>query len=819
MARRYSSKIVAVTLLALILILGLMAGAMAQDGGPVVTIIQVDSQAFPQMTAYIAVSDENGFPLTSLTEADLTILEEGLETPVTLTAVESVHSLDLSLALVLDVSMPDAPLAEVKEAALALLDALGPRDRVALLLLYDEFEVLHDFTNNTEELQAIIETLEGRGNYTTLYEVASEAAAITSKLSAGRKAVIILTNHKDNISSLSAEAAIEYARSVGVPLYPIGFGHHFRADPFQDMVKLTGGQSFCLPRPEEMRDTVQELEKCLRQGYRVTFQSGLKADNAEHDFSISATYKDRTGQAGGRFVALPSQVTVSLPGLAEEQTVAGVVNLTVQATAPTPIASVEYRLDDQTLAEVNTPPYSFEWDSTTLEPGTYRLTVYVVDQAGSEGQVEVNLNVVRPVVVTASASQTEVEVGDRVTIVAEVETLARVAQVEFLLDGEWVGSDDTLPYRFSFDNDAYPAGEHLITVRAEDSLGREAEASLTVQFLSPPALESLRLRLIERLSNWRRFLVIGGVITAALAIVAMSVIGLVIIAKTQKRRRRQIYQLGISNLGNVRSRYELRVEEPMGALEFQFTLNGVKLPQRPVPQATKTVAEAAIAPPASARSPASPAREGVGQRAGQAMRTGSAITKIVSSISAILPRSLGAPLQRAIRPVRKAQSTASRVTRLPTKVTRVMPAPSPARSTAQAAKPMPAPSPTRSTAPPTRAPARPQTVPVTLAPHLVGETWSQTPFAEPGKTLTIDLLIAPLNPYQTRNYSFKVISRSLDQEDPPLVVEEGSVQIVGISWFRRLLPYLIFTLSSTLVIATAVLVVGFLLANLGAWER
>jgi len=283
----------------------------------------------------------------------------------------------------------------------------------------------------------------------------------------------------------------------------------------------------------------------------------------------------------------------------------------------------------------------------------------------------------------------------------------------------------------------------------------------------------------------------------------MSVIGLVIIAKTQKRRRRQIYQLGISNLGNVRSRYELRVEEPMGALEFQFTLNGVKLPQRPVPQATKTVAEAAIAPPASARSPASPAREGVGQRAGQAMRTGSAITKIVSSISAILPRSLGAPLQRAIRPVRKAQSTASRVTRLPTKVTRVMPAPSP----------------TRSTAPPTRAPARPQTVPVTLAPHLVGETWSQTPFAEPGKTLTIDLLIAPLNPYQTRNYSFKVISRSLDQEDPPLVVEEGSVQIVGISWFRRLLPYLIFTLSSTLVIATAVLVVGFLLANLGAWER
>jgi VWFA-related protein len=810
MARRYPSKIVAVALLALVLTLGLMVGARAQDGGPVVTIIQVDSQAFPQVAAYIAVSDENGLPLTDLTQADLTILEQGLETPVTLTAVESVHSLDLSLALVVDVSMPDAPLAEVKEAALALLDALGPWDKVALLLLYDEFEVLHDFTNNTEELRAIIEILEGEGNYTTLYGVASEAATMVSKLPTGHKAVIILTNHKDNISTLSAEATIEYARSVGVPLYLIGFGHHFQSDPIQDMVKLTGGQSFCLSRPEEMRDTVQELEKRLRQGYRLTFQSGFKADNAEHDFSIRVTHRDRTGRAVGRFVALPSQVTVSLPGLAEGQTVAGVVNLAVQATAPTPIASVEYRLNDQTLAEVTEPPYSFEWDSTALEPGPYRLTVHVVDQGGSEGQVEVKLNVVRPVVVTASASQTEVEVGDQVTIEAEVEALARVAQVEFLLDGELVGSDDTPPYRFSFDSDPYPAGEHLVTVRAEDSLGREAENSLTIQFLSPSALESLRLRLVERLSNWRRFLVIGGVIAAALAIVAMSVIGLVVVTKTQKRRRRQIYKLGISNLGNVRSRYELRVEEPMDALEFESALNGVNLPQWPVPQVTEAVAEAAIAPPASARSPASPAREGVGQRAGQAMRTGSAITKIVSSISAILPRSLGAPLQRAIRPVRTAQSTASRVTRLPTKVTRVMPAPSPARSTAQAA---------RSTAEPTRAPARPQTVAVAPVPQPLGETWSQTPFVEPGETLTIDLLIAPLNPYQTRNYSFKVISRSLDQKDPPLVVEEGSVQIVGISWFRRLLPYLVFALTSALVIATAVLAVGFLLANLGALGR
>jgi VWFA-related protein len=259
-ARKHTPKIIAVMLLLLALASGLVVtGAMAQSGELFVTITQVDSQAFPQVTAYIAASDQNGAPLTGLTEADLAVFEEGLETPSTLTAVESVDSLDLTLALVLDVSMPDEPLAEVKEAALALLDALGPGDSVALLILYDEIKALHDFSNDTEELQAAVKSLKGEGNYTTLYQVAFEAAAMTTKFPAGRKAVIILTNFRDNIGARSAESAIEYARVVGAPLYTIGFGPEFQSDPFQDMVKLTGGQSLCLSSPDEMPDTLQKL--------------------------------------------------------------------------------------------------------------------------------------------------------------------------------------------------------------------------------------------------------------------------------------------------------------------------------------------------------------------------------------------------------------------------------------------------------------------------------------------------------------------------------------------------------------------------------
>jgi hypothetical protein len=62
---------------------------------------------------------------------------------------------------------------------------------------------------------------------------------------------------------------------------------------------------------------------------------------------------------------------------------------------------------------------------------------------------------------------------------------------------------------------------------------------------------------------------------------------------------------------------------------------------------------------------------------------------------------------------------------------------------------------------------------------------------EPGETLTIDLLIDPVKPYQTQQRTFKVTSKSIELEDAPVVTEETSLQIVGVPWFRRLVPFLL----------------------------
>ena len=86
--------------------------------------------------------------------------------------------------------------------------------------------------------------------------------------------------------------------------------------------------------------------------------------------------------------------------------------------------------------------------------------------------------------------------------------------------------------------------------------------------------------------------------------------------------------------------------------------------------------------------------------------------------------------------------------------------------------------------------------------HQIGQgivhRWAQTPLLGPGESLTLDLLIDPVKPYQTQEYWFAIISRLVEPEPVPgarletsaqlePVLETGQVQIVGAPWFGRFL--------------------------------
>jgi VWFA-related protein len=789
----------------LLLALGRVCDALAQDLDDElsVAISEVDSAAFPQVTARVAVSGEDGLPVDGLTNHSFTLLEDGLEVPAASVVVKEDTTQSFSMVLALDVSTKPESLALVQEAVKSFLDTLGPQDRVAIVAFYDEVQVVQGFTGNEKALNAALNALGPQGDHTALYQTVLECATMAGAPPAGRGAVVVFTDSAENVRNVSITAAVNQALELRVPVYTIGFGPKIDADDLQELSDLTGGRAFVLSELEEMRDKLQEIRELLRQGYKVVFQSGLQADAAGHDFSVGVGHRGQAGQAQGHFVAVPGEVLVTLPGLVEGQMVGGVVNLTalVTDTAPAATVSVTYWLDGERLAEVDAPPYIFDWDSTTVAPGAYTVAARATDSAGNEGQTGVSLTVVLPLVVTLSTRQEVVELGEPITVEAQVESLAELSGVEFSLDGEVLdnNSGSVAPFRLSLESGTYLAGAHTVTARARDILGREQEARLAVEFVAPPEPET---------PGWWTAVATGIVV----AILIASMVALVILARLQRKRYRIVYRLEICNLGNVESRYELRADEPSGSLKCEFTLEGKSLNHRQVAPAQAGVSqvvsvENVVASPVPATQQASSARRGK-QAAGRAGGVGGAFINLLATLGALLPRPVGQPLLEFARKTRQGQMQVRRAQRVSRQASQVKSA---------ATTPTPAPPPATSSARPSvpsqvvtgrsAAPAG-----LTVTPDEI-HAWSQTPAVEPGESLMVDLEIDPLQPHRSQYYPFAVLSRSVEQQDAPLVIEEAGVQIVRPSWFDRHYPFLVvfFVVTVTLVLFAAFLV------STGAW--
>jgi hypothetical protein len=274
----------------------------------------------------------------------------------------------------------------------------------------------------------------------------------------------------------------------------------------------------------------------------------------------------------------------------------------------------------------------------------------------------------------------------------------------------------------------------------------------------------------------------------AIAIVVAAAAALWAVARVRKSRLQKRVRLEITNEGNVQSRYDLRAEDSQGALYFEFILDGDSLPVYGSVAAGKS-AEAGESGRSAPPSPAAKAG-GIQQRAGRAIQMSNAVAGFLSAAGAMLPRSVGTPLQQKASEIRRVEARASYVQQAPNRMAWLK---SPASKIA-----------------PSPVPGRPSPVEQQPGPIAQGDglVWAQTPSVQPGEILALDLLIRSILPARGQQYEYRAVSRSAEQASAPPVIKEGVVEIRGGFWARRYLPSLI-----VLAMATALLLLVFWLAS------
>jgi hypothetical protein len=841
-ARQQSVLLAALTVLLLLSMAGVAFAQEGQTSSPASTDVRtivpsVNSDDFPLVDALLYAQDANGLPVSGLSAADLVLVEDATLVSSDVTTLVGESGQPLQVALTLDRSTDPATWAAIQASTTALIDQLGDADEAALIVFGDEVQVVQDFTTDHEALRSALAATPAGGNFSALNLAVQEALDLMSDRSPARRSVTVIADRADNLTASEAvptaipsvDDLASAALSAGATLDIFGYGLSAAGSPqLTQLAELTNGRRVFVALTQELAGHLQALPALQRQGYRLSYLSQAAADGDEHELVVAL---------GGRglpvtvdFAAQPSPLQVAISQVADQapsdgQEVSGSVFVGIEAQSAAPVASVIFDLDDgQIITSTNQMVGGIVWDATQTPAGEHTLTVTVEDTAGNVGQDSVRLTVVPPLTLAVAVADDSFELGQNVVMTANLESFFGDTVVEAFVGTNMAGmaTNPTEPVVFQIATDGYDLGRYALVVRARDGRGYSVVDDQHVLEFTPAVAgrtqtltETANSSATSFASEWVEW---GPWLIGPLLLILLAWL-LFVLARRMLRRGKQqaqrvqqapVCRVLLTNTGNMRSRYSLRAEEPSGAFEFRFGMNGVLLQasavvyggqgavvsstQQPVAVTTRSAAPGgtAKAPPSAAQLSASTKSLAAG--ATKTMATASVVVEFLAGLASFLPARLGAPLQQAAGSVRRRQVMVQQTQ------TQVALTTAEAKQTVGAGREL-AGTATKVAGAPTTQPPINKAMELTPVPTksatqekygLVASNgaaqpvqrsaslWVETPVIAPGETAQIDIHVTVNKRLgRDKRVSFRFHSRSADQENAPVQVEEVSVELPG----------------------------------------
>jgi Ca-activated chloride channel homolog len=228
---------------------------------------------------YAAVLDRDNRPVSGLTQADFTPVEDGVTQQIA--RFEVVDNLPIHAGILLDVSASmDESLEESQAAALQFLEqAIEPKDRATLVTFNDRPNLKVKFTNDVTELAGGLAGLKAERG-TALYDSLIFSLYYFNGVR-GQKALLVLSDGKDESSRYTHEDALEYARRAGVTVYSIALRDDQAHKKLSKIAEETGGRSFFLQDPSQLPGVYEAIQRELRSRYLVAYQSSNATDSQD----------------------------------------------------------------------------------------------------------------------------------------------------------------------------------------------------------------------------------------------------------------------------------------------------------------------------------------------------------------------------------------------------------------------------------------------------------------------------------------------------------------------------------------------------------
>jgi VWFA-related protein len=232
---------------------------------------------------YTSVVDKAGRPVEGLEEANFKVFEDGVEQEVR--RFERVTDLPIYVGLLLDTSASmEESLDQAQAAALKFIqETIQPKDRGMFIPFNDRPVMAVKATNDLSALAAGLAGLKAERG-TALYDSLIFALYYFNGVR-GQRAILLLSDGKDESSRFTFDDTLDYARRSGVAIYSIGLGlERGERDARRKLAKLaaeTGGESFFITSAEELPAIYSQIQRELRSKYLLAYQSNNPQPGSE----------------------------------------------------------------------------------------------------------------------------------------------------------------------------------------------------------------------------------------------------------------------------------------------------------------------------------------------------------------------------------------------------------------------------------------------------------------------------------------------------------------------------------------------------------
>jgi VWFA-related protein len=255
-----------------------------------------------EVNVVFTVTDKHGRYVKDLKKNDFKILDDG-RPALEIRSFRAETDLPLEAGLLIDASnsIRDRFKFEQQAAIEFLNQTVRQKYDRAFVVGFDVTpEVTQDFTDNTEALSIGVRALRpggGTAMFDALYFACRDKLLKSSRNTAVRRVIILLSDGDDNQSHVTREEAIEMAQRADVVVYTIstnltGSGGKHGDKILERISEATGGRSYVPFQLTEVANAFASIQEELRSQYAISYKpADFRPDGRFRTIEISAKQK------------------------------------------------------------------------------------------------------------------------------------------------------------------------------------------------------------------------------------------------------------------------------------------------------------------------------------------------------------------------------------------------------------------------------------------------------------------------------------------------------------------------------------------------